>query len=238
MFAIIRWVLTAAHCCLRGLGGVRVGEHDLRTDPDCTSNGTPCPSVQNLGIEKVILHPEYNKPKMYMNDIALLKLDKDIEYNTMVQPVCLPWWDDHEDYTRNASFNGHKTELEVAGWGRTGPGGKHGAAQVLQFLKVPIFEQDSCKEIYKQRDATLEKNQLCAGGVYGQDSCTGDSGSGLMRTVSIPVTVGEAVFFETRSQLIGAVSFGPKFCGTKGVPGVYARVNSYLSWVLDKVAEN
>ena len=242
MFAI-RWVLTAAHCVTGGgtesLGGVRVGEHDLRQDPDCTEDhGAPCPSVQNLGIEKVIHHPGYNKPGKFMNDIALLKLDRDIEYNKMVQPVCLPWWDDHEDYTKTVSFAGHKTVIEVAGWGFTGPGGRHGAAQVLQFLEVPIFEQERCKETYKQRGATLEKNQLCAGGVPGEDSCNGDSGSGLMRKVSIPVTVGDTVIFETRSQLIGAVSFGPSYCGTKGVPGVYARVNSYLSWVLDKVAEN
>ena len=171
-----------------------------------------------------------------MNDIALIKLDGEAEYHNFVQPICLPWWDDHEDYTLN-TFAGHKTIIEVAGWGATLKNGAR-PADILQFLKVPIFEQERCKETYKQRGATLEKNQLCAGGVPGEDSCNGDSGSGLMRKVSIPVTVGDTVIFETRSQLIGAVSFGPSYCGTKGVPGVYARVNSYLSWVLDKVAEN
>ena len=65
-----------------------------------------------------------------------------------------------------------------------------------------------------------------------QDSCVGDSGSGLMR--SLPN-------FNTgidRWDLIGVVSFGPRLCGTEGVPGVYARVNSYLDWILDTVGDS
>jgi len=40
-----------------------------------------------------------------------------------------------------------------------------------------------------------------------------------------------------RWDLIGVVSFGPRLCGTEGVPGVYARVNSYLDWILDTVQQ-
>ena len=57
----------------------------------------------------------------------------------------------------------------------------------------------------------------------------GDSGSGLMRSVPDLQTGGD------RWDLIGVVSFGPRLCGTEGVPGVYARVNSYLDWILDTV---
>ncbi len=56
---------------------------------------------------------------------------------------------------------------------------------------------------------------MCAGGEKDKDSCVGDSGSALMREndgVSSPW------------KIIGVVSFGPRRCGTEGVPGVYTRV--------------
>ena len=232
-----RWVLTAAHCVTGlpeglQLGGVRVGEHDMSKDPDCAH----CPPVQNLGIAEVIFHPGYNKPRKFMNDIALLKLDREVEYNGHTQPICLPWWDDHEDYTSN-TFAGHDTVIKVAGWGATGPSGTN-LAQILQFSKVPILEQKRCTETYRARGATLEDKQLCAGGVPGKDSCSGDSGSGLMRLVVVPRTIGGTTIFEEMYQLIGASSFGPSVCGTENVPVVYARVNSYLSWILDEVAKH
>ena len=34
-------------------------------------------------------------------------------------------------------------------------------------------------------------------------------------------------------RIIGIVSFGPRFCGTEGIPGVYTRVRNYVQWVLD-----
>ena len=208
---------------------IYIGEHKLSTDVDCPG----CPPVQNFGIEEIVFHPKYNKPGKYMNDIALIKLDGEAEYHNFVQPICLPWWDDHEDYTLN-TFAGHKTIIEVAGWGATLKNGAR-PADILQFLKVPIFEQNRCKETYKARGATLEEKQLCAGGVAERDSCLGDSGSGLMRKVKIP---DDALGKQLRSQLIGVVSFGPQPCGQRDLPGVYARVNSYLDWILQIVADN
>lgn len=34
---------------------------------------------------------------------------------------------------------------------------------------------------------------------------------------------------------IGLVSFGPRLCGTDGVPGVYTKIRSYMDWILDTV---
>ena len=37
----------------------------------------------------VIIHPEYNKPSRFQNDIAIVKLDRDIEINGDHLTYCL-----------------------------------------------------------------------------------------------------------------------------------------------------
>ena len=59
---------------------------------------------------------------------------------------------------------------------------------------------------------------LCAVGVIGQNTCTGDSGAGLVVEV------------DGVHQVVGVVSGGTGDCGV-GVPGYYARVYRYLEWV-------
>jgi len=93
-----------------------------------------------------------------------------------------------------------------------------------------VTDAEECKEIYAERGGVLTEKQICAGGVKGKDSCVGDSGSGLMR--SLP----DRQRTIDRWDLIGVVSFGPRLCGTEGVPGVYTRVNSYLDWILDTIS--
>lgn len=59
--------------------GVRVGEHDIQSKIDCqtAADGTKkCNGpVQDLAIEKIIPHPEYNT-KIIQNDIGLLRVSK------------------------------------------------------------------------------------------------------------------------------------------------------------------
>jgi secreted trypsin-like serine protease len=96
-------------------------------------------------------------------------------------------------------------------------------------LNVSVFAGDKCKSVYEERQGFINPStQLCSGGEKGRDSCVGDSGSALM--------------MEDRSEdgtnfwkQIGIVSFGPRLCGTEGVPGVYTKVRSYVDWILDNV---
>ena len=59
---------------------------------------------------------------------------------------------------------------------------------------------------------------ICAGGSFGEDSCDGDSGGGLVVEV------------DGVNQVVGVVSGGTTDCGI-GVPGYYARVYRYLDWI-------
>lgn len=37
--------------------------------------------------------------------------------------------------------------------------------------------------------------------------------------------------------LAGVVSYGPKNCGTKDIPGVYTRVSKYVDWIRSKIRD-
>ncbi len=101
---------------------------------------------------------------------------------------------------------------------------------VLQFLNIAVTEAELCASLYAERGGVVTPTQqLCAGGEKGRDSCVGDSGSALMR--EMPQTS------PTSWGLVGIVSFGPRRCGTEGVPGVYTRVRYYLDWILEHLEE-
>lgn len=78
-----RYVLTCAHCITNLPHGfnviaIRLGEYDMRTNPDCDpSDITTCNlPVQDIEVEKLIPHAGYNNPR-YNNDIGLVKLARE-----------------------------------------------------------------------------------------------------------------------------------------------------------------
>lgn len=93
-----RYVLTAAHC-VTGLEaevrlGVRLGEHDLSTDPHCEYDGEDedpgCPRKYDFEVESFVPHKEYSRSKL-QNDIALIRLSTDVDFRPVnVRPICLP----------------------------------------------------------------------------------------------------------------------------------------------------
>ena len=53
--------------------------------------------VQSIGVERVIKRPDYDTTSIN-NDIALLRLESEIEFNNNVVPACLPT-DRNQQYT-------------------------------------------------------------------------------------------------------------------------------------------
>ncbi|XP_062127661.1 serine protease grass-like [Drosophila sulfurigaster albostrigata] len=83
------YVLTAAHCFLdQELQSVRLGEHYISQERDC--RGHFCaPPVEDIDIERIFVHEKYSRVTRH-NDIALVKLSRDVEVKENIAPICLP----------------------------------------------------------------------------------------------------------------------------------------------------
>jgi hypothetical protein len=66
---------------------VRLGEFDTEQSPDCEkdlfSGVESCaPTPQDFGIERTIVHPEYEpRTNNKFNDIGLVRLNRDAQFN-------------------------------------------------------------------------------------------------------------------------------------------------------------
>ncbi|XP_049858672.1 CLIP domain-containing serine protease HP8-like [Schistocerca gregaria] len=218
-----RYVLTVSHCVNgRTLGSykllsVRLGEWDQRTDVDC--DGDFCaPPAEDFGIEEAVPHPRYEplSSRSASNDIALLRLDRNVPNSPFIRTICLPITPE----MRQATFVGKN--LVLAGWGRTEKGG---STPVKLYIEVPVVDEQTCQQRYARWDRHIVSSQICAGGRGGDDSCASNSGSALMALEGQP----------PRAYLIGVDSYGRRDCGVVGHPDVYTRVSSFLTWILDTI---
>ncbi|XP_069356452.1 phenoloxidase-activating enzyme 1-like [Maniola hyperantus] len=229
-----RYILSAAHCvvgeiekavgklvCVVGeieevvgkLTSARLGEHNTKTDIDCAEPDDCADSPQEILVHSSYPNPGFSKEnKNRQDDIAVIRLARRAVYTTYVQPICLI------DYRIRLSAG---DDVFVAGWGST----QHGNSSPIKLkLNMPIFAKSECVLMYRTLGADLTDNQLCAGGVPGQDACRGDSGGPLMRKT--PTGTWETV---------AVVSFGYG-CGRDGWPGVYTSVANYIDGIRNVMA--
>ena len=201
-----RYILSAAHCFEDSRTSdprrmlVTLGDLDWSEDDEWPS--------MRVGVEKIILHPQFRQGALFNNDFAILRLERPLEFDKYdwIRPVCLA---DHVpgDLLRSGV---------VSGWGWTS-WSTTGASQSprLQSVKVDIMSHQECVSSYNTGEIT--DTMLCAASP-GADSCRGDSGG--------PMTID----LRGRSVLVGVVSWG-KECARAQWPGVYSKVESALDWI-------
>ena len=120
------WLLTAAHCTTTWYFSelfITMGEHEMeknvkrknvknndkkkKDNPDLLSNRATS-MIQKRKVKRIVIHPMFS-PFDLEDDIALIELDKPLEFSPNIQPVCLP--------QKNANFT--RAEGLVSGWGFT-----------------------------------------------------------------------------------------------------------------------
>lgn len=123
----------------------------------------------NVPVAETIVHENYQpNSKSQANDIALIRLAQPAPHTDFIRPICLPIGQN----VRNKILD--NIPLIVAGFGRTESGRQ---SDVKMKLEMNGYNLNQCDNIYKRIQLTLSKNQLCAGGDAGRDSCNGDSGN-------------------------------------------------------------
>ncbi|XP_048365632.1 plasma kallikrein [Sphaerodactylus townsendi] len=202
-----RWILTAAHCTedllMPGIWRVYSG---ILKQSEINEN------TSFFKVQEIIVHPQYEISEEGY-DIALMKLDRPMNFSDLQQPLCLPA---NEETNENPGY----TSCWVTGWGYTSERGE--IQDVLQKVNIPLITNAECQLRY--RDFNIHSKMVCAG--YregGKDACKGDSGGPL------------SCKHKETWYLVGITSWG-EGCARPEHPGVYTNVAEFVEWILEKIS--
>lgn len=193
--------------------------------------------MEDIPVEKLIMPKEY-VDAAEGHDIALIKLCTEVEISKKrkhIKTICLPV--EESQYIENLEEDDRV--LTVAGWGQT----EHNTDTINDVLlktHVPFMPNAECGDKFKRvlysNDGRTRKSvvvrdiQMCAGGIGRNDSCKGDSGSGLIGFATLNT--------KTRMFQHGIVSFGIDCQSKKSLPAVYTRVSKFIGWILDNISRD
>ncbi|XP_030630912.1 uncharacterized protein LOC115812568 [Chanos chanos] len=202
------WVLSAAHC-FSSFSTTGWTVYLGRQNQEGSN-----PNEVSRGVTAIVVHPSYDSDSLD-NDIALLKLSSPVTFTDYIGPVCL---------AASGSTFPNGTDSWVTGWGTIGEGEPLPSPQTLQEVEVPVVGNRQCSCL--NGVGTITDNMICAGLLEGgKDSCQGDSGGPM-------VTKPNSVWIQT-----GVVSFGFG-CARPNLPGVYARVSRYETWISSQISSD
>ena len=185
----------------------RLGAHYL---PTAAIVGTE----QYFDVTQIIQHENYNSPKRWSNDVALLKLSRPAMLRNGVGLVCLS----DEQFQR--PFNKTNKRCWTTGWGKLSSSGPQ--PKELMQVDLPLVSTQNCSFSYP---ANYDPNaMLCAGTRQGgTGACSGDSGGPLVCE------------FKGKWYLEGVTSWSGVPCGSPSKPTVYADVRKLKTWIAAKI---
>lgn len=216
-----RFVLTIGHCVddtasKYKLTSVRLGEYNLKTNPDKEKNVQGVEEqtfIQIIDIEKVIQHPMFNQPR-YDNNIALLKLKTPADTGrSNVQPICLPTLEDfNEVYT-------------ISGWKRVGR-----QSHIIRRDIVALEDYDICHGIYSKMNIKLSRDERHVCGSYAHK----DKMDCFHYMAGAPLQYVKNADRKNQYFLKGVFAYGFPGCQLN-YTDVFTNVNRYSEWVKNVV---
>ncbi|CRK94574.1 CLUMA_CG008074, isoform B [Clunio marinus] len=206
-------VLTGAHCVYNLTASeikVTLGEWDTKSTKEIFDT-----SVHQ--VKRIIPHEDFVPTNLY-NDVALLILKTPAKLSVHINTICLP-----PPNNKIAQVN-----CFASGWG-SDYYGEDAYRTNLKKVEVPPVPLRDCQEALRATKLgprfKIHPSFMCAGGELGVDTCTGDGGSPLV----CPVPGKSEVYYQA-----GVVAWGIE-CGKENVPGVYANVAKFRTWIDNKM---
>ncbi|XP_016985405.1 CLIP domain-containing serine protease B9-like [Drosophila rhopaloa] len=165
------FVLTAAHCLPDdGDIKVRLGEYNSKTKVDCVEH-TCLKPAQDYDVDMIFKHSSFDANN-HANDIGMLRLEKRVEYQTNILPVCI-----FVSFTESLKKSLDAVLwFKASGWGNSA-GDTNGT--VLQEQDILRHKSTACSELFGK---DLASDQICASMDNGA-LCDGDSGGPHIRVM-------------------------------------------------------
>lgn len=183
---------------------MRLGDYD-ENGKICDYGTANCTHYQEFGVEKIIPHSGYNEHTKD-NDIALVRLDREIQFGTKMKPICLPFGSNRVPQPRvNNNFT-------VTGW--------------FDGEKARTSHEEHTK-LYSNatlcspgKNIVIDNSQICVvADEY--NSCYGNLGSPLMKQYNVRRVVLEGIYSYSNNL----------HCADPDYAAIYTRVSSYFRWL-------
>ncbi|KAI0983767.1 hypothetical protein GJ496_004009 [Pomphorhynchus laevis] len=221
-----QWILTAAHC----LVGSYLKHGISYIEPSNLSLSYGGSNSIGESVEKYIINPNMSlfHTGSPMNDIALIKLRKPINFDEYTNAACLPSQDMEVPYD---------TLCIVAGWGKTNEMSVTPTKYARKSVNKVINNSD-CVLIPTELKP-LPLNKICAQNEEGKSICEGDSGTPLACEGSvIPANdsnVNSTVQAVYKWYIFGVASYGGGRCDETNKQNIFAKVATEVDWILSMI---
>ncbi|XP_019555524.3 melanization protease 1 [Aedes albopictus] len=207
---------------------IRLGEQSALTNPDCSelkqrdgSVRKECagPTVE-IPIESYVAHPEFDLP-MYTNDLALMRMAREVQYNDYIRPICLP--------TTPELLNNIPRDLLMTAWELDANVPTHYVGE-LEKYQIENMDLDSCQREYEKAGFTpeFEYKRFCAAQKGPNYVCSRMAGAPIGAVVDVEGT--------QRHVQFAMAKFAPLNCTARQtVPIISMRISEYMGWITNNL---